>query len=197
MIMQCGSAIESPLKALTDNWPSPEPRKWLSVDSSWLDNGQLHAAFHSVICCGCSRGKWRGGKEWRRENILACCVSAACYLTHWVCCICLNLEPGEITDLYQLLIPFKLQMTSFYCWGVTFFHFLSQFSYFTDEGVMPGGAVLRLPSDPVWACKSLLLIMACQLDLRTQAASSLSIPSQRPWLLTCCLTSNRRLYVVH
>lgn len=41
------------------------------------------------------------------------------------------------------------------------------------------------------------LIMACHLYLRALAASSLSFPPQRPWLLSCCLTLNRRLHGIH
>lgn len=45
-----------------------------------------------------------------KGKYLAHCISTACSLTLSVWCICLDLKHVEITDLYQLLIQFKLQI---------------------------------------------------------------------------------------
>ena len=62
--------------------------------------------------------------------------------------------------------------------------------------VVPGGAVWGFPLT-LWKTNVSPLIIGCHLYLRARAASSLSFPSPGSWLLSCCLTLNRGLHVVH
>ena len=163
-----------------------------------MGNCTLHfIQWYAVGVAGASEGEGKNG----RGKIFWHAVFLQPVISHFE-----SVALVWITGLNQLRMQFKLQMTSFHCWGVPFFFMFSlQFlnSHFSPIRVSAEPCAwwrcLRLPSDPVRACKSRVspLIMACHLHLTAPAASSLSFPSQRPWLLSCCLTLKRRLHVVH
>lgn len=81
-----------------------------------------------------------------KGKYLAHCISTACYFTLSVWCICLDLKHVEITDLYQLLMQFKLQIVlllkiSFF---LSFCLSVSEFIFHRSQrllNVVPGGAV--------------------------------------------------------
>ena len=174
-----------------------------------MGNCTLHfIQWYAAGIAGASEGEGKngGGKIFWHAAFLQPVISHSDSVAFvWIS----SLERSQICincwcDLNCKLHHFIVEEFHFFFFFFHFFHSVCEFSPHTrlhraDADRRAWWRCLRLPSDPVWACKSQVspLIMACHLYLGAQAASSLSFPSQRPWLLSCCLTLNKRLHVVH
>lgn len=167
-----------------------------------MGNCTLHfIQWYAAGVAGASEGEGKngGGKIFWRVGFLQPVIShfeSVAFV--WI----LSLERSQICincwrNLNCKWHNFSVEELNFFIFSLSFWIQISQIRAAAERRAW--WRCLRLPSDPVQACKSWVspLIMACHLYLRARAADSLSFPLQRPWLLSCCLTLNRRLHVVH